>query len=67
MNDQAMAENEYVEENDKYKPTDREWSTILQIISLERENNKSTKKYSKPEMVSKILGIIRRGVEDENK
>lgn len=64
MNDEKVQVDNVTEE-EKYKPTDKEWNTILQIISLERENNKSTKKYSKQEMVNKILNIIRRGVDDE--
>lgn len=48
------------------KPTAKEWETILRILSLERENNQSTKKYSQQEIVNKILTIIRKEVENEN-
>ena len=40
-------------------------STILQILSLEKQNNKSSKKLSQQEIVNKILNIIRREAENE--
>lgn len=48
------------------KITDKEMRTILRIISLERENNKSTKKYSQQEIVNKILMIISKEIENED-
>ena len=48
------------------KITNKEMRTILRIISLERENNKSTKKYSQQEIVNKILTIISKEVENED-
>ncbi len=43
----------------------RDMSTILQILSLEKQNNKSSKKLSQQEIVNKILNIIRREAENE--
>ena len=48
------------------KITNKEMRTILRIISLERENNKSTKKYSQQEIVNKILTIISKEVVNED-
>ena len=58
--------NDNLNNEDTMKPTAYEWQTILQIISLEKDNNKSSKKYSQQEIVNKILGIIRKEVENEN-
>ena len=43
----------------------RDMSTILQILSLEKQNNKSSKKLSQQEIVNKILNIIRREADNE--
>ena len=43
----------------------KDMSTILQILSLEKQNNKSSKKLSQQEIVNKILNIIRREAENE--
>ncbi len=43
----------------------REWTTILQILSLEKQNNKAAKKLTQQEIVNKILNIIRREAENE--
>ncbi len=66
MNNDNLNEIENNETTDKTIPSTKEWQTILQILSLERENNTSSKKYSQQEIVSKILGIIRKEVENEN-
>ncbi len=66
MNDDNLNRIDNSEEKEKLVPSQKEWQIILQILSLERENNTSSKKYSQQEIVNKILGIIRKEVENEN-
>lgn len=53
------------EKNSEDEISTREMGVILQILSLEKQNNKSSKKLSQSEIVNKILNIIRREAENE--
>ncbi len=63
------SENQELETKQEQKSEDeistRDMGVILQILSLEKQNNKSSKKLSQQEIVNKILNIIRREVENE--
>ena len=65
-----MNNNQDIDSNNKTIINDEEvstkdMSTILQILSLEKQNNKSSKKQSQTEIVNKLLNIIRKEVENE--
>lgn len=45
--------------------SERELALILQILAIEKQNNISSKKYTKQEIVNKLLNIIRKEVENE--
>ena len=53
------------EKNSEDEISTREMGVILQILSLEKQKNKSSKKLSQSEIVNKILNIIRREAENE--
>lgn len=53
------------EKNTEDEISTKEMGVILQILSLEKQNNKSSKKLSQSEIVNKILNIIRREAENE--
>lgn len=63
------SENQELDPKNEQKSEDeisaRDMGVILQILSLEKQNNKSSKKLSQQEIVNKILNIIRREVENE--
>ena len=63
------SENQELETKQEQKSEDeistRDMGVILQILSLEKQNNKSSKKLSQQEIVNKILNILRREVENE--
>lgn len=63
------SENQELDTKQEQKSDDeistRDMGVILQILSLEKQNNKSSKKLSQQEIVNKILNIIRREVENE--
>ena len=48
-----------------YNLSTGELSAILQILAIEKQNNVATKKHTQQEIVSKILNIIRKEVENE--
>lgn len=58
-------DSELDDKNEKEFISSQEMATILQILSLEKQNNKSTKKYSQQEIVNKLLNIVRREAENE--
>ena len=64
-NNNQEYEKEQQSNNGENEVSTKEMSVILQILALEKQNNKSTKKLSQQEIVNKILGIIRREVENE--
>lgn len=45
--------------------SERELALILQILAIEKQNNISSKKYTKQEIVNKLLNIIRKEIENE--
>lgn len=57
--------NNQVDLEENRKPSTDELRAILEILSLEKQNNKSSKKFSQQEIVNKILNIIRREAENE--